>query len=436
MAGSTSALPSQRAQRVVISGYYGAINVGDEAVCRAVVEGIRGVLPGSQFDVVTANELNSRGFGGLDTRFLNGFYPTTTFWQSFPDYLRALRQADVCIVGGGGIFQDVHSWKSSCRHLITASLATAMGRPVVTVGLGVGPVERQWLRRLIGWVSSGFAVIQVRDEYSRRVLAECGVAPEVIRVTADVVPSLPLPPRRVAPSVRLDRIGFAMRRWPDLNEAGLVELWERLAAQGRDVWLLCYEPEKDAIFYEELLERTSAECRARIRVHRPASLDDAIQTLGTMDGVVSMRLHGCVFSAAAGIPFIAVPYDPKVASFADAMGCGGWQCALEEVGPDCGDRLQAIASGASRQTELLTQRFEAIRESAAENFSSLPRALHARPGSGKRLRALSCALVLLAMGSTSVEVRRFVRRRARTVLLTLANRVGLSAGRGARHTKG
>ena len=38
------------------------------------------------------------------------------------------------------------------------------------------------------------------------------------------------------------------------------------------------------------------------------------------DAVLGMRLHAVVMAAAAGVPFVALSYDPKVAGFADQVG--------------------------------------------------------------------------------------------------------------------
>ena len=44
-----------------------------------------------------------------------------------------------------------------------------------------------------------------------------------------------------------------------------------------------------------------------------------------------MRLHALVFSAAAGVPFIATSYDIKVNGFMEYIGCGDACCGLKDL---------------------------------------------------------------------------------------------------------
>ncbi len=389
---------------LVVSGYYGAVNVGDEAVCRAVVNGLRSRIPNCRIAVVTHCAKRSRNFGGIEADFLEGFYPSLVFWRNFPQYLRTLRRADLCIVGGGGIFQDVHSWKSSCRHLITASIATSLGKPVLAVGLGVGPLRSGCLRHLIGRITSCFVAIQVRDASSKQALLDCGVSSERISVTADVVPSLrieewPETEQTVADKPR--RIGFAIRRWPNLCESGLMALWEKITDDQSEIWLLCYEPDSDRRFYKELLSKSSEKCRKYAHIHVPENLEDAVRTLACMDAVMAMRLHACVFSAALDIPFLCIPYDGKVTMFAEQMGRTDRLCPLEQVGPLCWDQLLEISNASVGPRGLPSDSFLCVRNKAMENFAVVNEAANSPPSSYQRLKAFSYAVLLLSLGLSS-----------------------------------
>ena len=47
-----------------------------------------------------------------------------------------------------------------------------------------------------------------------------------------------------------------------------------------------------------------------------------IGLLSRMDAVVSMRLHGLIFSSLSGAPLVGVSYDPKIQSFLRYLGAG------------------------------------------------------------------------------------------------------------------
>ena len=48
--------------------------------------------------------------------------------------------------------------------------------------------------------------------------------------------------------------------------------------------------------------------------------DVVIGLMSRMSAVVSMRLHGLIFSAGHGVPLVGLVYDPKVSSFLDYLG--------------------------------------------------------------------------------------------------------------------
>ena len=88
--------------RVVVSGYYGFDNLGDEAVLAGTVQALRTRHPGMEIAVLSANpELTARAH---NVRGISRNRPG--------DLLRALRECDLCLSGGGSLFQDVTSWRS------------------------------------------------------------------------------------------------------------------------------------------------------------------------------------------------------------------------------------------------------------------------------------------------------------------------------------
>jgi polysaccharide pyruvyl transferase WcaK-like protein len=60
-------------------------------------------------------------------------------------------------------------------------------------------------------------------------------------------------------------------------------------------------------------------------VERVRSLGDAVRVWSGAVGAAGMRLHFAVLSVMARVPLVAVPYDPKVESFAEAHGVPLWR---------------------------------------------------------------------------------------------------------------
>lgn len=392
-----------RTLHFVVSGYFGAVNVGDEAICRSVIQGIRSTFPDCHIDVLTSSAERSREFGLQNVGLVEGFFPRLLFWRNLGPILAALRRADLCIVGGGGLLQDVHSWESASRHLVVASCALLMGRPVISIGLGVGPLRSRWLRRLVGAVCSRFAQVQVRDRASFEVLNDCGVPPGRIAVTADPVLALQeirAEDRVQRTTTRLPmRVALALRRWPGLQDTRVAETIEAIVDDGHEVSLLCYEPRPDSCFYSQVMTLLSSRHRERVKLCSPRSLDEAIHDLRSADALIGMRLHSCILAARLGVPFVALSYDRKVVEFVHDLGDGSPVISVGDFGPSCWrlltDRIHDVTDSAGSRVDSL----QGLESRARKNFHSLPQMVGQTPSLRARASGFFYSLMLLYIGS-------------------------------------
>ena len=95
---------------IVISGYYGSKNAGDEAMLAAMVEVFTDMEPDIHITVISASPEDTKVRHGVDS----------VSWLDFCGIRRALKKADLLISGGGSLLQNVTSitiWLSSCWHM-------------------------------------------------------------------------------------------------------------------------------------------------------------------------------------------------------------------------------------------------------------------------------------------------------------------------------
>ena len=98
---------------------------------------------------------------------------------------------------------------------------------------------------------------------------------------------------------------------------GFASMVAQLDAHGRDVVMMSCHPSDDRPIFEIMRSAGLPELRY------VAGYDDvttALDLLASAGLVVSERLHGSVLAAAAGTPFVAVEYRPKVSDFAASVG--------------------------------------------------------------------------------------------------------------------
>jgi polysaccharide pyruvyl transferase WcaK-like protein len=160
-----------RPARVGISGAYGGINLGDEAILHAIVAQLR-ELP-VEITVFTRNPEDTLGRRGvaraLETRALTRDEARTE-----------VARLDLLILGGGGILYDGEV-EALLREV---GLAHEVSVPVFVYAVSAGPLAEATARALVRDMLNRASVITVRDRQGKRLLEEVGVEKEV-HVTAD-----------------------------------------------------------------------------------------------------------------------------------------------------------------------------------------------------------------------------------------------------------
>lgn len=357
--------------RLLLSGYYGFGNAGDEAILAGAIAALRRRFPEAELVALSADP--------AATSILHGIHAAQRW--SFRDILREVAAADFLLQGGGGLIQDSTSARSALYYLGILILARLCGTPYILLAQGLGPLRRRLTRKLTAALFRRAAAITVRDDNSAGLLAEISVNPEALTVTADLaalVDPAPadeftafLPPKDAGP-----RIGLALRpvEGAELLLTGAREaarlLRNRYQAQ---IVCLALHREEDRVLALEAAEALGASAIGTDSELTPAQW---MGLIGALDFVIAVRLHACIFAAAQGVSFVALSYDPKVAAFAGRAGAlwAPMEADLEEalalIERAWAEREHSAAARASFAREL--------RAAAERNFDVVEATLRAR----------------------------------------------------------
>ena len=277
---------------VLISGYYGFGNLGDEALLSGLVEGLK--ARGHRVTVLSRNP--------TQTRRLHSVRAT-----SRKSLLPVLLQHDALLSGGGGLLQDKTSARSLQYYLGVLRLAKALGKRTVVYGQSVGPLSETG-RRAVARALRGVRVA-VRDEASRELLRTLGVEARLVADAALLLEPPHMTPPPDAPVLLAPRGGY-----PVITEA-LGALAARLGAQGVRVAALAFQATEDAPHLETMKQTAPG-----LELLHPSTPQEALGHIANASYVVSARLHGLILAAVTGRPFCGVVYDPKVAAFLEESG--------------------------------------------------------------------------------------------------------------------
>ena len=297
--------------KFLISGYYGFGNLGDEALLDVIVAGLRARHPQCDIDVLsaapdaTAARLPVVATPRADAAAVN----------------RAIERADVVISGGGGLLQNVTSLRSLLYYAGIVRAATRARKPTMIFAQSVGPLDF-WGRAVVRACCGGVSRATVRDERSRRLLAP--LVPKVtVERTADPVflfepAGEPLDLRSEGLDGDEPLVVVSVRRWQhsEATISLLAAVVDRLAeAHGARVAFLPLGGPPDADVSSAVIRRSKS---------TPVLLPDyplgqAAQVIARASLVVGMRLHALIIAARLGVPFTALPYDPKVSALLEDL---------------------------------------------------------------------------------------------------------------------
>jgi polysaccharide pyruvyl transferase CsaB len=297
-------------KRVVVSGYYGFGNLGDEAVLEALIGAVSDATDGQvRFTILSSRpEWTSRRY-----------QVEAVSRTHLPSLIRALRASDLLISGGGSLLQDVTGPATIPYYLGIVRLAQIMGVPTVIYAQGIGPVKRKLFYPAIRSVFKRADYISVRDADSAGLLSEMGVE-QPVEIAADPVFALHPPVGGNGGGNTGDAgmgerpVIVSLRPWPQMSERVVPDVAGLLDAcieRGETVRLLPMQEAADRPVLEAVAERM----RHGKQVGWVEGDMQPSLLMGRIGGarlVLGMRLHALIFAAAQGVPFIPLSYDPKV----------------------------------------------------------------------------------------------------------------------------
>jgi len=349
------------AQRIIISGYYGYGNAGDEAILAALIGGFRKLSPECRLVILSADPEAAKDAYGVEAI---PRYSLSAIW-------RELSRADIFVSGGGGLLQDTTSWRSPLYYLFLLRLAKRKRLRTVALCQGIGPLRRGWLKKIVAKTLRRLDFIDVRDEASAKLLMEMGLPQSSINISADAVWLLDPAPKEMiealmqAEGVHLEKpnIGVFLRPLPGKTAAQTSGLWDIIAADlseflrrhGAEAVFAPMQNPGDREAAAEVAKRMSARAQIANCACPPAVL---LGATGFFKLVVGMRLHSLIFAARMGVPPVGISYDPKVDAL---LAQAGLAAALTAAAPRPGALLQALEAAWNNRAEI-RQHLDTLRE--------------------------------------------------------------------------
>lgn len=308
-------------KKILLSGYYGFDNAGDEAVLAALCQILTDRL--GNVELVALSRQPAKTAAAYGIRAIDR-------WDKAA--LRAeLRDAALFCSGGGSLLQDVTSVRSVWYYTSLMRLAQKQGVPTIVLAQGLGPLNTKLGRWLAGRALGGCRLLSWRDAASARLAAEI-LPPERTNLPSYMVcdPVLlwqpahigdePAEPTEQAATPEKGKIAaLALRPWRTLQVAAAARLVRLLRQAAYRPVLLPFHLGEDERLAEQINAELAAQGDEPAEVWHCATPAEARAAVGRADLLLGMRLHSLIMAAAQGVPAAAFSYDPKVEALAKML---------------------------------------------------------------------------------------------------------------------
>lgn len=309
---------------ILISGYYGFDNAGDDAVLYGIITSLKRLNPTVHIHILSNQPEKTSALFQL---------PAFDRW-SLTSIFKQIRWADLVILGGGTLLQDRTSPRSPLYYLGITWLAKLLGKKVFYYGQGFGPIIHSSSKWFIRHIVNRVDAITVRDQASADEMRNYGVTKAPISVTAD--PALTIDPeeankdeaRNVLIRHNIDpnrHIAYvAIRSWKDEQKfkGELAKALDDLSSQG---WQIVFLPMQYPNDIEPSIDTIQQMKQPAFLIDEPLNFKQILNLISVGDLMIGMRLHAIILAAIVNVPFVSFSYDPKIDRFVESLGkksCG------------------------------------------------------------------------------------------------------------------
>lgn len=346
-------------KNILLAGYYGFGNLGDEAILEMVLKQLLQITDRRNITVLSGNKKETS----------KKYNISTIDRYNILSVIKKLTGSDALVFGGGSLLQDVTSKRSIYYYLFLIRLAHFMGNKVIMLSQGIGPLLNEKSRRATSKTLNLVDYITVRDKQSKDFLEQLGIQENKIFLSADPVINFKAEEKTVEKTANNKKVCFSIRNWKNANVSDKIsKVALRLTENNIECHFIPFYYNEDlelitqieryigkkAVFYKERL-----------------STNEAYDIIMDMNLLVGVRLHSLIFAAAAEVPFVAVSYDHKVDHFVESVNMNV-ACSIEDIDEkNLYEEIIKKLENEEDERQILSRNVKKLRETIKINYKIL-----------------------------------------------------------------
>jgi len=295
-------------KKILISGYYGFDNFGDDAILHVLISDVRNSIDNPQITVISNNPKKTKKNYGVES----------IYRFDFKNIFSCMNSSDLFISGGGSLLQDVTSFKSLLYYLGLIFLAQILRVKACIYAQGIGPIKSKIGRFLTSVLLKNLSFVAVRDTDSQDFLTKLGVKSVL---TADPVWRLECDGVKYNTDISKEKtkVGIQLRRWHSLDNEKLKNLAEAINSSFNSkeyqLILISLQDVQDLDVtkrFEEIMKEINSSFE--VITASDLSICEVSNLISQLNFFIAMRFHANLISIKFNIPTFAISYDPKVES--------------------------------------------------------------------------------------------------------------------------
>jgi polysaccharide pyruvyl transferase WcaK-like protein len=316
-------------KKIVISGWYGPGNIGDEAILDAIIDNLVIRFINVKVIALSFNPRNTRSTHKIESvrqvpSSVLGWIRSLIFFDIFRT-LWAIKNCDLFIMGGGGFLSDWNNRKPE-NWLKQIKIAKLLKKETWLYGIGAGPFLTEKGRVTTKYYIDHYVDnIVVRDRYSYDQLINV-VKIKNTNISIEIDPVANLNVKKYINEESNDNSSVALifaeyfrknnsspeneRKWQLLFSAFCCQI-DVVLSNGLKPKLVFFHKDIE----QDLANKFKDIYADKITITFPNTCSEAIHELNSALTIISFRLHGNILAYALKKPFLPIIYHHKTAGF-------------------------------------------------------------------------------------------------------------------------
>ena len=303
---------------MLISGYYGFKNSGDDALLLSIIEQLKENRENINITVLSQNPKETEQIYKVKAVKRDNIF----------SLIKSIISTKLVLMGGGTLIQDGTSTKSLLYYLLIIKVAKFFGKKVMLYSNGIGPLKEENYK-ITRKVLNKVDLITLRDEISSLELKKAGVTKPKVILTADSAFNLYFDEKQDISGLKKefnipqDKKYFCVairnhKRLADDFCDILAEVCDRVS-NDYDIYpvFIPFQKMNDTEITNTIISKMKTESKV---FDSEVEISDLLSFISHSELCIGMRLHSLIYSALCKVPLVGLVYDPKITGFMEYIG--------------------------------------------------------------------------------------------------------------------